>query len=97
MEVNMRTEVTLSPKGQITLPKEVRDLLQLNPGDVVAVSAVDGRLVLTPKNLDFNALAGLLGTPPSGPATLEEIDETIARAMAESATAPLSKLKDEAA
>lgn len=93
----MRTEVTLSPKGQITLPKEVRDLLQLNPGDVVAVSAVDGRLVLTPKNLDFNALAGFLGTPPNGPATLEEIDETIAQAMGETATAPLSNIKDEAA
>lgn len=73
----MMWEVTLSPKGQITLPKEMRDLLQLQPGDQLVYSVVDGEIVITPKNLNFNDLAGLLGEPPRGPATLEDIDASV--------------------
>ncbi|CAN7372871.1 AbrB/MazE/SpoVT family DNA-binding domain-containing protein [Pararhizobium sp. LjRoot255] len=70
-------EVTLSPKGQVTIPKEMREALKLRPGDQLIYSVVDGEVVLTPKNIDFNDLAGLLGKPPKGRATLEEIDAAV--------------------
>ena len=73
-------EVTLSPKGQVTIPKEMRDILGLRPGDQVIYSVIDGEIVITPKNIDLKDLAGLLGMPPNGPATLEEIDKAVAEA-----------------
>lgn len=73
-------EVTMSPKGQITIPKEMRELLNLSPGDQLVYSVVDGEIVITPKNIDLKDLAGFLGNPPNGRATLEEIDETVLQA-----------------
>ncbi|XUY26234.1 AbrB/MazE/SpoVT family DNA-binding domain-containing protein [Agrobacterium sp. rho-8.1] len=61
----------------MTLPKEMREALNLRPGDQIVYSIIDGEVVLTPKNVDFNDLAGVLGTPPRGRATLEEIDEVV--------------------
>lgn len=72
-------EATMSAKGQITIPKEMRELLKLNPGDQMVYSVVDGEIVITPKNIDMKDLAGFLGTPPNGCATLEEIDEAVIR------------------
>ncbi|MES5100917.1 AbrB/MazE/SpoVT family DNA-binding domain-containing protein [Agrobacterium sp. BA1120] len=72
--------MTLSSKGQVTLPKEMREALNLRPGDQIVYSIIDGEVVLTPKNVDFNDLAGLLGKPPRGRATLEEIDESVLKA-----------------
>lgn len=93
----MWKEIIASPKGQITLPSEMREILGIMPGDTILISVDDGKLVLTPKNLDFNDLAGFLGEPPRGPATLDELKETIAREMAESAIAPNKQFKDFAA
>ena len=76
----MRWEVTLSSKGQVTIPKEMREALNLQPGDQLIYSIIDGEVIITPKNVDFNDLAGLLGRPPGGPATLEEIDQAVLEA-----------------
>ena len=39
----------VSEKGQITIPKLVRDRLGLNPGTVLEVEAVNGRLIASKK------------------------------------------------
>ncbi len=36
----------VSAKGQVTIPKEVRELLGIKPGDFVAFIARDGEIVL---------------------------------------------------
>lgn len=36
----------LSAKGQVTIPKEVRDKLDLDPGDVVGYEVRDGLVIL---------------------------------------------------
>lgn len=72
--------VTVSSKGQVTMPKEMREELHLRPGDQLVYSIIDGQVIVTPKNVDFNDLAGLLGHPPNGSFTLEEIDEAVLRA-----------------
>lgn len=89
--------LTLSPKGQITLPKEMREELGLKAGDMVVYTIVDGQLVITPKSIDFNELAGLLGDPPAGRATLEEIDESVAEAAGADAAGRADRVRDDAA
>jgi AbrB family looped-hinge helix DNA binding protein len=45
----------LSAKGQITIPKEIRDILKLEPGDTVAYELQDGTVMLkrvAPQPLD---------------------------------------------
>ncbi|WP_298269102.1 AbrB/MazE/SpoVT family DNA-binding domain-containing protein [Geobacter sp.] len=39
---------TVTSKGQITIPKEIRRLLNINPNDKVDFVVVEGRAVLVP-------------------------------------------------
>jgi len=77
----MGAYASLTSKGQLTIPKDVRDALSLKAGDMIAWTVVDGYLVGTPRNLDFADLAGFLGDPPGGPASLEEIDDAVRDAV----------------
>jgi len=45
----------LSTKGQITVPKEIRDILKLEPGDMVAYELRNGTVVL--KRVEPQSLA----------------------------------------
>lgn len=74
----------LTSKGQTTIPAEVREYLGLNPGDRIVYALKDGKVELKAKNLRALDLIGILGPPPSGPKTLEEIDMSIATAAADS-------------
>lgn len=85
----MQNYLTLSPKGQITLPKDLRDSLGLRGGDTLVYTIVGENIVVTPKSIDFNDLAGFLGAPPNGPASLEEIDATVMRSGGRAAAEPL--------
>ena len=42
------TAVTISPKFQVVIPKEVRDRLDLHPGQKVQVIEYDNRIELIP-------------------------------------------------
>lgn len=43
----MAHTITLRPKGQMTLPSEIREALNLDQGDQLVVSIVDDQIVLT--------------------------------------------------
>ena len=43
-------EVTVSSKGQIVLPRKIRDSLGINEGERLRVSLVDGRIIIVPTN-----------------------------------------------
>ena len=69
----------ITSKGQITLPKEVRDALGVEPGDRVAFRIQeDGAVVVEPETLDIRSLRGRL-VPRRRGVTLEEMDATIRR------------------
>jgi antitoxin PrlF len=75
---------TMTSKGQITIPSEVRDALNLEPGTRFYVSARNGQVVAIPKNKKLMDFAGILGRPPTGESlSIEEMNEAIGQAVAE--------------
>ena len=67
----------LTTKGQVTLPKVIRDYLHLSPGDRVKFfQHPDGHVVILPK-LPVTSLKGIVSPRPGGPVSLEEMDEAI--------------------
>lgn len=61
-------KTTVSEKGQITIPKRLRDRLGLRPGTVLDFQEADGRLIgqkLVPVD-DLDDLYGILGPVPGG-------------------------------
>lgn len=75
---------TLTSKGQVTIPKGIRDLLGLEAGDQLDF-VVDGqaRVVLRPGNRDARGLRGLLQRPRRKPVTLAEMNAAILRQAGE--------------
>jgi AbrB family looped-hinge helix DNA binding protein len=51
--------VTVSPKYQIVIPKNIRDALKLRPGQKMRVIEYDGRIELIPDR-DISELRGFL-------------------------------------
>lgn len=51
--------VTVSPKFQVVIPKEIRDTLRLRPGQKMRVIEYDGRIELIPDR-DISELRGFL-------------------------------------
>ena len=73
---------SVTSKGQITIPKAIRDLLEIKTGDRVDFVVEHDQVVLRPGTLDFRSLRGLLHEPGRKPVTLEEMDAAIASAHA---------------
>lgn len=73
---------TLTSKGQITIPKEIREKLSLRAGDrVTFLPTADGGVILRTKKLPFERLVGMLGRSACSPVTVEDMDAGIARRM----------------
>ncbi len=80
----MTAHSTITAKGQTTVPKEIRDRLKLKPGDRIEYVVTDsGDVVLKARNRRMADFAGILGKPPGGPLTIEEMDDAIAAAVTE--------------
>lgn len=74
---------TLTSKGQITLPKEIRDRLGLRVGDRVRFrETAEGTIVVETETGSLMDLFGALSAPPGKHVTLEEMDEAIRKAAA---------------
>lgn len=61
----MRVRATLSSKGQVTIPREIRQRLGLEQGDGIDFVMEDGVTTLRPargNDNPFEAYAGALGT-----------------------------------
>ena len=75
-------QATLTSKGQLTLPKALRERLRLEKGDRIDFSVDEkGRLIGIPKRqADLGTAAGALRhLAGKKPITLEEMDEAIRR------------------
>jgi len=76
-------ESKVTSKGQITLPKEARDQLNIKPGDKVRIF-IDpyGQLAVLPV-VPVTALRGIAKSKRRRPPTIEEMDEAIGDAIVE--------------
>jgi antitoxin PrlF len=73
---------TITSKGQITIPKAVRDELGLRVGDRVAFRMLDGgQVVVEPETVDLRDLKGILKPRRKG-VTVEDMDDAIRRQAA---------------
>ena len=72
----------LTSKGQVTIPKAVRDALHLRSGDRLDfILEADGTVRVLPITGSVKRLKGMLPKPPR-PLTVEEMDEAIAKGAA---------------
>lgn len=68
---------TVTSKGQITIPKEVREELGLRVGDRVAFRVLDdGRAIVEPETIDLRELKGALKPKRTG-VTLADMEAAI--------------------
>jgi AbrB family looped-hinge helix DNA binding protein len=70
-------EATVTSKGQITLPKDLREQLNLATGDrVIFLMEEDGSVHLIPKHASLKDLKGIVPKPEQ-PVTLDEMERAI--------------------
>ena len=73
-------DATLTTKGQVTIPKPVRDYLKLDTGARVSfVIQDDGVVVIQPVTRHVRELAGLLSRPHQRAVSVKAMDDGIAR------------------
>ena len=71
---------TLTSKGQVTLPKEIREFLKVKSGDLIDfIIDRDGRVLVRAASIHVGELKGLLHRPGRKPVTLREMEEAILR------------------
>lgn len=68
---------TMTTKGQTTVPAEVRELLNLKPGDKISYLVDGDTVVIKAKNRRAVDLIGILHDPTRAPIGPEQMDEAI--------------------
>jgi antitoxin PrlF len=61
MKVKMKNSSTISSKGQVTVPREIRKRLGLEPGDRVEFVVEKDRTVLRPVHAEANPFEKYIG------------------------------------
>lgn len=75
---------TLTSKGQITLPKEIRDRLNLASGAILDFQLqADNTITARHVQPDARRIRGLLKSPHSAPLTVEQMDAAVAEHLRE--------------
>ena len=77
---------SVGERGQITIEREIREQLGIKPKDLAVQHVQNGRLVVEfvrPPEPHMRSLAGILGPPPEGPGQPFDIDDAVARGVAE--------------
>jgi antitoxin PrlF len=71
---------TLTSKGQLTLPKEIRETLGLSAGAILDFQLQDdGTITARHVSADARRVRGLLKSPHATPPTIAEMDEAVGR------------------
>ncbi len=69
---------TVTRKGQVTIPKIIRDYLKLDTGSKVEfVIDENGQVKIIPLNVAVESLSGILHRPGMKTATLEDMEAAI--------------------
>ena len=69
---------TITSKGQTTIPKEIRDKLNLRPGDRISfIVEADGKVYIQPLNVNVEQLSGILHKSGRQVVSIEQMNEAI--------------------
>lgn len=72
------TSTTVTSKGRITIPKEIRDYLKLDTGcKVDFVIDENGEVKVIPLTVPVTVLSGILHRPGMEAATIEDMEQAI--------------------
>ncbi|MEM1173018.1 MAG: type II toxin-antitoxin system PrlF family antitoxin [Cyanobacteria bacterium P01_H01_bin.35] len=75
---------TISDKGQITIPQEIRDYLKVNAGSKIEfVIDEDGQVKIIPLKFSVEDLSGILHYPGIEIATIEDMENAIQEAVSD--------------
>lgn len=73
---------TLTTKGQVTIPKEIRDYLQLHTGDKIEIVVTENReAIIRPISKTVDEIFGKLHKPRRKPISLEAMDDAVREKM----------------
>ena len=73
---------TITTKGQVTIPKSIRDSLMLNTGDKIEFIVTDKReALIRPISKKVDEVFGILNKPGRITVSVEEMDTTIRQRM----------------
>jgi AbrB family looped-hinge helix DNA binding protein len=79
------TLATLTSRGQVTIPKSVRDSLLLKSGDKVEFVITESReALIRPITMNIDDVFGRLHNRARGPVSVEKMDKGIRRKIRES-------------
>lgn len=81
---------TITQRGQVTIPAEVRRLLGVKPRDKVTFSILDGEVRLTPVSLSLESAYGSVKASKR-PEDFDEVSRTAKDAKAEQTARELMK------
>ena len=69
---------TLTSKGQVTIPKTIRDSLKLNTGDKIEIVVTDNReAIIRPVSKRVDEIFGKLHKPGSKAVSIEAMEDAI--------------------
>ena len=72
------TIATLTTKGQVTIPKDIRDILRLRAGDKIEILVTaEGEALVRPITKKVDDVFGRLRKPEQKAVTLEEMDDAV--------------------
>jgi len=73
---------TLTSKGQVIIPKEIREHLKIHAGHHLEFRiASDGRVVVQSRSRDVRELKGIVRSSRRKPVSVEEMNKAIAQAF----------------
>ena len=78
----MTAQITLSSKGQIVIPKDIRDALGLKAGEKLAVSLRGGKIVMEPpephgERITYEEFRRRVPKYEGPPATIEDMNRAV--------------------
>ena len=77
-------QTTLTSKGQVTIPKNIRDIIGLHTGDKIEFVITDkNEVILRPITKKVDDVFGLLHKPGRNTVSVEEMDAAIKKKIRE--------------
>ena len=73
------SEATVTSKGQVTIPKDVRDALGVGPGDRIDFVDMGNGFMVVPVKGDLKSLQGMFKGRRKKALTIDEMNELIAQ------------------